>query len=299
MKDRKQQVLLTAQRLFIENGFSATSVQDILTASNISKGTFYNYFSSKNECLIAILEYVHDKAAKKRRELLIGQCISDKNVLIEQILIRMQMNKEFNIISLFEAIFHSHDPDLRMFIKKYHLEELTWLAGRLVDVYGEEAAPFVSDCSAMMLGIIRQMNLIWTARSKKEMSSIELIRYTMRRIDSIIPAMIQSNDVLLKDEASFFPGRSEDEHPDTKHQLLTQLTIFSKSVAQDAKPKAIQYTKFLLDEIHSDHPRSFLLETVVRSFQEAFMGTPYQPEAEELAEDIWNYSEGLERENKE
>ena len=79
MNDRKRQVLLTAQRLFIEKGFSTTSVQDILDESCISKGTFYNYFSSKNECLIAILEHAHDEATVRRRELLIGQDLSDKN----------------------------------------------------------------------------------------------------------------------------------------------------------------------------------------------------------------------------
>ena len=54
MNNKKHQVLLTAQRLFIEKGFAATSVQDIINESKISKGTFYNYFSSKNECIIAI-----------------------------------------------------------------------------------------------------------------------------------------------------------------------------------------------------------------------------------------------------
>lgn len=33
MNERKRQVLLTAQRLFIEKGFSTTSVQDILEGS--------------------------------------------------------------------------------------------------------------------------------------------------------------------------------------------------------------------------------------------------------------------------
>ena len=33
MNDRKRQVLLTAQRLFIEKGFTTTSVQDILDES--------------------------------------------------------------------------------------------------------------------------------------------------------------------------------------------------------------------------------------------------------------------------
>ena len=78
MNDRKRQVLLTAQRIFIDKGFASTSVQDILDESGISKGTFYNYFTSKNECLMAILEHGHDEAKVRRRELLIGQDPTDK-----------------------------------------------------------------------------------------------------------------------------------------------------------------------------------------------------------------------------
>lgn len=48
MNKRKKHVMDKAHELFIENGFQHTSIQDILAASNISKGTFYNYFSSKN-----------------------------------------------------------------------------------------------------------------------------------------------------------------------------------------------------------------------------------------------------------
>ena len=56
MNDRKQHVIKMAHQLFIEKGFQATSIQDILDYSGISKGTFYNYFSSKSELLIAIFK---------------------------------------------------------------------------------------------------------------------------------------------------------------------------------------------------------------------------------------------------
>src|SRR6185312_3572892 len=106
MNDRKRQVLLTAQRLFVEKGFSATSIQDILDESRISKGTFYNYFTSKNECLMAMLENARDEATVRRQELLIGRDISDKGILAEQILVRMRVNREQNLIPIFEAVFH-------------------------------------------------------------------------------------------------------------------------------------------------------------------------------------------------
>ncbi len=52
MNNRKQQVVKNAHHLFfVEKGFQAISIQDIIDYSGISKGTFYNYFSSKNELL--------------------------------------------------------------------------------------------------------------------------------------------------------------------------------------------------------------------------------------------------------
>lgn len=44
MNKRKMHVIDTARELFIKHGYHATSIQDILEASGISKGSFYNYF---------------------------------------------------------------------------------------------------------------------------------------------------------------------------------------------------------------------------------------------------------------
>lgn len=61
MNNRKMHVIQKAHQLFLEKGFQATSIQDILDYSGISKGTFYNYFSSKNELLISIFKTLHEK----------------------------------------------------------------------------------------------------------------------------------------------------------------------------------------------------------------------------------------------
>ncbi|MGA9227687.1 MAG: helix-turn-helix domain-containing protein, partial [Mesobacillus sp.] len=70
MNDRKQLVIDKAHDLFIEKGYQATSLQEILEYSGISKGTFYNYFSSKNELLIAIFKNTYQKIEKERQELI-------------------------------------------------------------------------------------------------------------------------------------------------------------------------------------------------------------------------------------
>ncbi|MBB4188983.1 AcrR family transcriptional regulator [Sinorhizobium terangae] len=43
-----------AQRLFLENGLAATTIEQITSAADVAKGTFYLYFSSKEAVLAAL-----------------------------------------------------------------------------------------------------------------------------------------------------------------------------------------------------------------------------------------------------
>ncbi|KAA0955765.1 TetR/AcrR family transcriptional regulator [Sporosarcina sp. ANT_H38] len=294
MNDRKRQVLLTAQRLFIDKGFSTTSVQDILDESCISKGTFYNYFSSKNECLKAILEQAHDEANVRRRELLIGQDLSDKQILVDQILVRMHVNREQNLLPLFEAVFHSGDSDLRAFIKNMLIAEFSWLTRRLVDVYGKAAEPYAADCAVMLLGMMQQILHVWSAFSKEEMDSLKLVTFLIRRIDSIILGMISTKDAFFTEDVFFKLNSEFGEQTETKEQLFKQLTGFSELLEDDTFRAAKQYVQFLLEELRSECPRVFVLESIVRSFREAFKGLPHETEAHELAYKVWRFVDTLE-----
>ncbi len=48
---KKNELVGIAEKLFLENGYEETSVDDILNASGLSKGGFYHYFKSKEEVL--------------------------------------------------------------------------------------------------------------------------------------------------------------------------------------------------------------------------------------------------------
>ncbi|MBB6450155.1 AcrR family transcriptional regulator [Geomicrobium halophilum] len=50
----RQTIKKESIRLFGENGFKETSIQDIVQALHVTKGTFYYYFSSKEELLTEI-----------------------------------------------------------------------------------------------------------------------------------------------------------------------------------------------------------------------------------------------------
>jgi AcrR family transcriptional regulator len=51
--ETRERLFRAALRLFAEKGFAETTVEDITNAADVGKGTFFNYFPSKEHILIA------------------------------------------------------------------------------------------------------------------------------------------------------------------------------------------------------------------------------------------------------
>src|SRR5690625_1126515 len=112
METKKRNVILTAKKLFSTKGFNESSVQDIIVKCNISKGTFYNYFSSKNEFLIDYLKVARDEEINRRKKLhqSKGKSESDQDIFAKQIIVRLEVKREFTLRPIYEIAFHSDDP---------------------------------------------------------------------------------------------------------------------------------------------------------------------------------------------
>lgn len=55
--DRRGEILAVCAKLFASKGFSATSVRDICAALEMSPGTLYRYYASKEEIVGALIAY--------------------------------------------------------------------------------------------------------------------------------------------------------------------------------------------------------------------------------------------------
>lgn len=65
LEKTKQILLEVGLSLFEEKGFNATGIQEIATLAAIPKGSFYNYFSSKEEFGVAVIRYYTEINSKK------------------------------------------------------------------------------------------------------------------------------------------------------------------------------------------------------------------------------------------
>ena len=52
----RDQIVNAALALFLEKGYQTTTVQDIITAANCSKGGFYHHFASKEDLLYLLID---------------------------------------------------------------------------------------------------------------------------------------------------------------------------------------------------------------------------------------------------
>lgn len=56
----RERLLEAARELFLENGYNATSITDILSEAEAHSGSLYHFFPTKQELLIAVLERYRD-----------------------------------------------------------------------------------------------------------------------------------------------------------------------------------------------------------------------------------------------
>ena len=109
----REGILEAAARIFGEKGFHATSMNDIAEAVNLQKASLYYHFASKQEILIAILDYALD-LINSRLELVLSQPLSPDEKLRQSMVSYLQTiaeNRELSAVLLLEL--RSLDPELK------------------------------------------------------------------------------------------------------------------------------------------------------------------------------------------
>lgn len=85
---RKNEILDAAHKLFVEKGYSKTTVIDILNVNGLSKGVFYYYFKSKEEVLDAIIKRIVDAEVANAKKI-----VADPNLAPPQKLFAILMGQ--------------------------------------------------------------------------------------------------------------------------------------------------------------------------------------------------------------
>ncbi|MGN6876265.1 TetR/AcrR family transcriptional regulator, partial [Neisseria sp. P0021.S007] len=129
MTASKQQTIAdTARRLFREHGFSAVSVGSICAEADVSRVTFYKYYSGKNALLQAIVTEQKNRVRAEFENLLERQC-SLREAAEAVFALQKQSFEELYSAAFLRDIEENIDLELERFFRELNEEKYAFMRG--------------------------------------------------------------------------------------------------------------------------------------------------------------------------
>lgn len=290
MNKRKRQIILAARKLFINKGFSNTSIMDIISEANVSKGTFYNHFSSKNACLIAILEETREESINERIKIGINKDPSDISVLVNQISQLLLISRKRNLFEIFSSIFGKTDREIIDVLEKHLMLEVNWLAKRLVDIYGKVIKEISFECATQVFGMISATIRILMISNKQQWIQPEaVVKVVLGHTDAIIHRLLETKEIIITPDIFLSFHDEGNEEINLKLSIIKQLQLFNEKLTEKDSEKSVEIANFLLEELQKSDERLYVLESIFSSFIKVFENTPLTEEVNEISISFWRY----------
>lgn len=128
--ERRNEILDTAEKIFITKGYEETSVEDILKVLQLSKGGFYYYFESKEEVLDSIIRRYTDQIVKAAQMVVDNTKMNAQEKFIQMLGAIKLSNEESD-----EMLTQLHRPNNRTM----HLKSLLETVNALAPIFGRIA----------------------------------------------------------------------------------------------------------------------------------------------------------------
>lgn len=283
--NRKKLVAQHALALFVENGVANTSIQHIIQHSGISKGTFYNYFSSKTECVEEILEQARYDATLMRAELMIGRDEKDLKVLAEQVGVLSQINRQRGLDKLFEELLHNGDTELKNLVIRQRIAEFEWFSSRLIEVFGESVRQYAFEASIIFYGMTQ--HILFTAKiiNQQTINSADVSKQTLHYLTKIIDSLIHEQTAILDYEKlkafrqnHYSKINIQIEEINEKLDALTSANLTSGQA---------QIVEAVMAEFHLEQPRPVVMNALLKAFIVQFAYSEHETDVKILASYIW------------
>lgn len=135
--DRRRELVAIAEQLFVEKGYRETTIPDLITATGLSRGGFYHYFTSKEEVLAAAIDGVLDEAEQvisgaaamhPEPALAIGAIIRGMNLLRERhgefaSFLAMIVGEEAPAVTFYRRVVERLAPPLAVVVARFPVVE--------------------------------------------------------------------------------------------------------------------------------------------------------------------------------
>ncbi|MFV0414043.1 MAG: TetR/AcrR family transcriptional regulator [Oscillospiraceae bacterium] len=101
---RRKEIFTAAKKLFEQQGYENTSIDQIVQEAGVAKGTFYYYFSSKEEALGAMMEEMDATALQALQPILNGPAPAPQKMALGLIALRRFYAGSHNMLENFKTL---------------------------------------------------------------------------------------------------------------------------------------------------------------------------------------------------
>ncbi len=252
--------------MFQKQGYLKTSVQDMVDAAGISKGTFYNYFTSKEELAIVIFKQEYS-VLHQRLEYTMAQDGAKKDNFTECLKIIIHFyteNGEILNITFSQTMI---DDDFNAFLQNVRLKNMEWVKYQLLEVYGEETKPYINDITMLLSGMAAMY--VFASGSKNVNTGLieRAIPYVVRRLDALVKDILESGEIVFTeaDTENLVPDQTmiRKKRLAKLREALEELNvgIENADIADSDKWQYKESMNALVGEINNNEaPRDFMVQ---------------------------------------
>ncbi|SRR5579875_9382 len=190
--ERREQLVLTALRLFGERGYRATTMEDIAHAAGVTKPLLYQHFASKRALY---LELVQEVSA----ELLAALRAAHARATSRRELVENGYRAYFETIvhhaEAFRLLFGRHapdDPELLGAVRAVEREVLEVVASRIPEELGDDHRRLLAYA---LIGLAEGGARYWVDSARKGASSAEDVEVLAGRISAMAWGGLRSIEI--------------------------------------------------------------------------------------------------------
>lgn len=113
---KKQDILEQGQKLFWKHGFKRVTIEEVCSAANVSKMTFYKFFTNKMDLVRTIMEKLTVYSLKQYVEIMDSDIPFSEKIL-KQIEMKMEGTSELSKEFVDDLMIHA-DPEVMQMMQK-------------------------------------------------------------------------------------------------------------------------------------------------------------------------------------
>lgn len=271
MKDKKKQIMNCSHELFKEKGYWETSIQDILDACSVSKGTFYKYFSSKGSLTLELFRQLESQLDSELHAILLSDDNGDKEGLIRKVICSIkQFEHEYGLRPILGEAIVEKDPELIVFFKEIRQKYLLFLYELMKAAFGARYSAGVMDATLFLQALVKELSKM-NALAKQPYPIETIVDYCFHKMLLCFEEM--NNRPLFESELLMVEKHSQSDMERFMDATLRLSQWLKKEFAHHPKKDLyLDYLHFLTANKDNLDQYPAITEHIVKEFEQHLVG---------------------------